>query len=237
MNLWKIFRKNPQELFFDFNPQESHWRTVSWNFDLDDKTRRSWKIEIHGSKIFNIQWKIKSHDELYFLDGKKIILMEQITQKNGNLRDLMNLSIHSTVKYGIEKNYEFILAPVSEGTAGDVQTEMKSLLWIQASFGTLSRALENVKNKSDLLLTASFFSGIVPDTKEDVLRLIAFNLDIFYYFRPDKTLQIVVFDDKDNGHGKSKTPVFQQIIKVTKPQFYDEITKLLFQIAQVGEIL
>jgi hypothetical protein len=148
----------------------------------------------------------------------------------------MNLSIHSTLKYGLEQNHEFMVTPVTGATTLDIQNETRALQWIEATFGTLNRALDNMKKNPDQVLTAACFSGKVPESGEEVLRVIAFNLDIFYYLRPDFTLQIVVFDDKNLGHGQAKTPTFQQIIKVTKPQFYDEIIKLLHHLAQVGEI-
>jgi hypothetical protein len=148
----------------------------------------------------------------------------------------MNLAIHSTIKHGLESHQDFMLLPVSGATALDMQAETRALQWIQASFGTLNRALDKLKSDGDLILSAVFFSGNVPESEEKVVRLIAFNLDIFYYLRPDNSLQIVVFDDKGEGHGQSKTPSFQQIIKVTKPQFYDEIIKLLSKISQIGEL-
>jgi hypothetical protein len=130
-----------------------------------------------------------------------------------------------------------MVTPVSGATAIDIQSETRALQWIQATFGTLTRALNSLKGNREMILTAACFSGKVPESGEEVVRVIAFNLDIFYYLRPDFTLQIVVFDDKNMGHGNSKTPTFQQIIKVTKPQFYDEIIKLQHQLAQVGEII
>ena len=61
-------------------------------------------------------------------------------------------------------------------------------------------------------------------------------MDIFCYFQNDMSLQIAIFDDKNQGHGSAKTASFQQIIKVTKPQIYDEKVKLVHRIAMVGEI-
>jgi hypothetical protein len=148
----------------------------------------------------------------------------------------MNLSIHSTLKYSMEINHEFMTTPVSGATTLDFQSEARALQWIQASFGTLTRALDNFTQRSDLILTAAVFSGIVPDSGENVLRILAFNLDIFFYMKQDLSLQIVIFDDKNMGQGGAKTPTFQQQIKVTKPQFYDEIVKLVHRIAMVGEI-
>lgn len=236
MNLWKIFGKKPKELFLELTPIGSHWRVVTWNFDLDSPQERQWTVEIQGPKSNMISWKKSKKEEIFFFEKEKLITKKIINAQDEDLKSLMNLSLHSTIKYSLEKNREFMLAPVSGATTLDFQNEAKALQWIQVSFGTLKLALEGMKKDKDLILTGAFFSGIVPEGGEEVLRVIAFNLDIFYYLRPDQSLQIVVFNDKDLGHGKSKTPTFQQIIKVTKPQFYDEITKLMLDLAIAGEI-
>ena len=87
-----------------------------------------------------------------------------------------------------------------------------------------------------MILTGAFFSGLEPSTGDRVLRLIAFNLDVLFYFQKDDSMRILVFDDKNMGHGQSKNPSFQQIIKVTKPQFYDEMIRLTHEVATVGEL-
>lgn len=237
MSFFGLFGKDPKDLFLEFNPLSSHWRVVTWNFDLDAHTRRQWTVEVHGPKTKIIQWKQGTIPELRFYEDSKLIRKRRLTDHNEELRSLMNLALHSSLKYGLEKNHEFMVTPVSGATALDIQTETRALQWIQATFGTLNRALDNLKNNPELILTGACFSGTVPESGEEVLRLIAFNLDIFYYMRPDSSLHIVVFDDKNLGHGQTKTPTFQQIIKVTKPQFYDEIIKLLHHLAQVGEIV
>lgn len=237
MSLWNLFKRNPRELFLEFNPMGSQWRVVTWNFDLDSPKKRQRTVEIQGPKNKLIQW-VKDHStKLAFFENNRLQGNYNFKQVHPELLDLMNLSIHSTIKYSIEQNHEFMLTPVTGATALDIQSETKALQWIQASFGTLSRALENMKGKPDLILTAAFFAGTTPGGGERVLRVIAFNLDIFYYQRSDFSLQIVVFDDKNQGQGAAKTPTFQQIIKVTKPQFYDEIIKMLNQLAAVGEII
>jgi hypothetical protein len=236
MSFFGYFGKDPKEYFLEFSPTKSHWRVVTWNFDLGTEAKRKWTIEVHGDKRHLIQWSHRSAEELCFYENDKLVRKKKVKPQDDAYKELMNLVIHSTLKYGLEFNQEFMLTPVPGATTLDMQSETRSLQWIQASFGTLKRALDKVKINSDLILTAACFSGKVPESGEEVLRVIAFNLDIFYYFRTDSTLQIVVFDDKNLGHGQSKTPTFQQIIKVTKPQFYDEIIKLLHHVAQVGEI-
>jgi len=232
-----MFGKDPKELFLAFNPMGSNWRVVTWNFDLEDPSVRRWTIEVHAhEKAKIIHWERGQNEELRFFEGTSLARKRGVPQNDEELKALMNLSIHSTLKYGIETNHEFMVTPVPGATTQDIQNETKSLLWIQATFETLTRALDGMKARRDLILTAACFSGKVPESGEDVLRIIAFNLDIFFYMRTDFTLQIVVFDDKNLGHGEAKSPTFQQIIKVTKPQFYDEITKLLHKLAQVGEI-
>lgn len=236
MSLSDFFGRSPQKYFLDFTPEGSHWRVVTWNFDLQSSESRRRTVEVHGKVEKIIEWEKKESEELRFFENQKLMRKRTLNSSHGELKSLLNLSIHSTLKYSLELNHEFMVTPVSGATTADIQNETRALQWIQASFTTLTRALENFKTKPDLILTAACFSGKVPENNEEVLRVIAFNLDIFFYLRPDFSLQIVIFDDKNHGHGNSKTPTFQQIIKVTKPQFYDEITKLLHFIAQVGEI-
>ncbi len=237
MSFFGMFGKDPKDIFLAFNPMGSQWRVVTWNFDLDNPSLRRWTVEVHAhGKMKVIHWEKLNHEEVKFFEGTKLERKRRIPQGDEEFKALMNLSIHSTLKYSIEFNHEFMVTPVPGATTMDIQNETRALQWIQATFGTLTRALESMNNRPDLILTAACFSGKVPESGEDVLRVIAFNLDIFFYLREDYSLQIVVFDDKNMGHGESKTPTFQQIIKVTKPQFYDEITKLLHKLAQVGEI-
>jgi hypothetical protein len=222
----RFFGKSLKELFLAFSPISSQWRVVTWNFDNPGLI-----IEVHspGSKnvIQNQLSRIK------FLTNDELM---RIGPSNDDLKALMNLAMHSTLKYSLERNHEFMVTPVAGATALDIQNETRALQWIEVSFKTLNGALDRFKEDSSLILTAAFFSGTIPDTGENVLRLIAFNLDIFYYLRPDSTLQIVIFNDKDLGHGSSRDPIFQQIIKVTKPQFYDEIARLVHRLAVVGEL-
>lgn len=236
MSFMGMFGKDPKELFLEFNPLNSYWRVVTWNFDLKVPGTRQWTVEVHGTKDKIIHWDRNRKHELSFYEGQRIIRKKKFPAAPEEFMALMNLALHSTLKYSIETNHEFMVTPVLGATTMDIQNETRALQWIQATFATLTRALDGLRKNPSLILTGACFSGKSPDTKEDVLRLIAFNLDIFYYLREDKSLQIVVFDDKNLGHGETKTPTFQQIIKVTKPQFYDEITKLIHHLAQVGEI-
>ena len=233
--LSRFFGKKPVKSFLSFSPQDSSWRVVSWNFDLKDPTHRQWSIEIKKpQQSQQIDWTRSKKTELKFISGKESTIFRP-SEGDGS-RELMNLAIHSTLKHSLESNHDFLLTPVSGVTALDFQNETRALQWIQASFGTLTRALDQLESRSDLILTAALFSGHEASSGQDVLRLMVFNLDVFFYFRSDFSLQVAVFDDKDQGHGSSKSPSFQQIIKVTKPQIYDEIVKLLHRIATVGEI-
>lgn len=231
-----FFSKDPKDLFTQFSPEGSKWTSVSWNFDLTNPKDRQWLIDVHKDQEEMIVWTKKENEEVSFFKNKKTVRKRRITPRLTHLKDLMNLALHSTLKEALEQNHEFMLAPVSGATTSDYQTETRALQWIQATFLTLTRALDNIRRDRSLILTAAFFSGVEPTTDTRVLRVIAFNLDIFLYMLPDSTLQIAVFNDKDSGHGNSKTPAFQQIIKVTKPQIYDEMVKLVHRIATVGEI-
>ncbi len=215
MSWFNFFGKDPKDLFLEFSPKNSYWTVVSWNFDLKDPSERLWTVEVHGTSINSIEWSRLGHDEVQFFRNQKL---------------------HSTLKYGLESNHEFLLTPVSGATTMDFQNEARALQWLQASFGTLMRALDSMQGRPELILTAALFSGQEPTSGQRVLRIIAFNLDIFCSFHPDFSLQIAAFDAKNMRHGGAKTPSFQQIIKVRKPQIYDEIVRLVHRIASVGEI-
>ena len=228
--------ENPRDLFLKFNPHGSSWRVVHWNADLLQAHHRNLTLEVQGSGHEIIRWDdLGDKAEFRFYKNDSLLLKTK-TSSQDELKDLMNISLHSLLKFSLENDQKFMLEPVSGVTTLDFQNEARAQQWIQASFVTLMRALDKLENQSDLILTASIFSGTVPDSNEHVLRVLAFNLDIFYYLEPDGNLRIMIFDDKDKGHGVSKTPAFHQIIKVTKPQFYDEIGKLVHRIAKVGEI-
>jgi len=221
----------------EFLPDQASWRVMSWNFNLKNATEREWSIELSGPKPKLITWHLKEdHEELAFFTNSKSDLKLKLKNQREEMRALFNLAVHLTLKNALEEKHEFILSPVSGATALDFQNEQRALQWIQASFGTLSRALEQFKQKEDLILTGIFFSGSEPESGKQVTRLLIFNLDIFLYYEQDFSLRVLIFDDKDLGHGSSKQPSFQQIIKVTKPQIYDEIIKLVQLIANLGEV-
>ncbi len=236
MSIFDFLGKEPRTLFLAFSPAHSNWRVVSWNFDLKNPKERQWALEVHKPEQESIEWSRGVVESVQFFKNKKLIRKRRIPAEKKEFQELMNLCIHSTLKQSLESNHEFLLTPVSGAMTADYQNEAKALLWIQASFGTLTRSLDQFKDRPDLILTAAVFSGIEPDSGLHVLRIMAFNMDIFCYFQSDLSLRIAVFDDKNLGHGKAKSASFQQIIKVTKPQIYDEIVKLVHRIAMVGEI-
>ncbi len=237
VSLWRVFKgQDPKELFLKFNPHGSVFSSVAWNFDLKNHGERRYLVEIQKAKKETIDWHRSQNEGVMFLEDGRVILKRRIPSEREEFLQLMNLAIHGTIKAELDKHKDFVMTPVSGVTTLDFDAEGKALQWIQASFGTLSRALKRFKDDPSLIPTAALFSGIEPTTGENVLRLIAFNLDIIFYFQKDESMRILVYDDKNMGHGEARNPSFQQIIKVTKPQFYDEIIKLTHEVATVGEL-
>jgi hypothetical protein len=237
MSFWGIFRaSDPREYFLKFDPDGSIFSSVTWNFDLTTVGERRFMVEILKEKKETIDWFRNRVEEVRFVGDGKISCKRRIPSQRNEYVQLMNLAMHGAIISGIESHKEFVVTPVTGATTLDYESEAKALLWIQASFGTLSRALKKMKNEEGMILTAAFFSGLEPASEDKVLRLIAFNLDIIFYFQKDGSMRILVFDDKNMGHGQARNPSFQQIIKVTKPQFYDEIIKLIHEVATVGEL-
>lgn len=230
MSWFHFFKKDPKELFLNLRPDLAKWKVVSWNL-------KEWSIELSGEESKSSRWLNRDgKEELHFFSSSKSELAMRVKDQREELKSMFNLATHLTLKTALEERYAIILEPVSGATALDFQNEQRALQWIQASFGTLNRALEQFKTKSDLVLTGIFFSGSEPESGKEVTRLLIFNLDIFLYFEEDFSMRVIIFDDKDLGHGSSKQPSFQQIIKVTKPQIYDEISKLVQAIANIGEV-
>ncbi|MBA2406025.1 MAG: hypothetical protein H0V66_14715 [Bdellovibrionales bacterium] len=234
--MFDFLGKDPRTLFLEFSPAGSNWQVVSWNFDLQNPNTRQWTLEVHKPEKESIQWTRDEVETVQFYKNNKLVRKRRIPADKKEFQELMNLCIHSTLKQSLERNHEFLRSPVSGANAMDYQNEARALQWLQASFGTLIRALDQFQTRKDLILTAAVFSGTEPGTGHNVLRIVAFNLDVFCYFLEDLSLNIAVFDDKNLGQGGAKTPSFQQIIKVTKPQIYDEIVKLVHRLATVGEI-
>jgi hypothetical protein len=236
MSIFDFLANDPRTLFLKYSPVNSIWRVVGWNFDLKNPNERQWTLEVQSPEQQSIEWVRGSTESVRFFKNHKLLRTRRISSDKKEFHELMNLCLHSTIKYGLDSNHEFLRTPVSGANAMDYQNEARALQWIQASFGTLTRALDQFASRPDLILTAAVFSGTEPSSGLNVLRIMAFNLDIFCYFQSDLSLRIAVFDDKNLGQGEAKTPSFQQIIKVTKPQIYDEIVKLVHRIATVGEI-
>ncbi len=155
MSIWDLFgSKDPKDLFLDYNPQGSHWRVVTWNFDLEKPLTRKWTVEVHGEKTKIIHWEKNETEELSFFEGRGLVRKRKMKLPHDQFKALMNIALHSTLKYSLEINHEFMVTPVSGATTQDMQNESRSLQWIQATFGTLVRALDSMKNKKDLILKA-----------------------------------------------------------------------------------
>jgi hypothetical protein len=237
MSFWKSFTgPDPKDLFLSFDPHGARFSSVTWNFDLKTAGERRYMVEVHNENKVTIDWHRGQFEEVRFMRDGKLIRKRRIPSERQEFLQLMNLAVHGTIIAGLEQHKDFVVTPVSGATTMDYESEGRALQWIQASFGTLSRALKKMKDDSHLILSGAFFSGEEPTTGDKVLRLIAFNLDILFYFQNDQSLRILVFDDKNMGHGQSRNPSFQQIIKVTKPQFYDEMIRLTHEVATVGEL-
>lgn len=233
----RFLAADPKKIFLSFDPSSADFVSVSWNQDLRDVKERHWLVELSSPEKRTLHWQKNrgGKERLQEFRGNASATRVNLQHRDA-ARDLMNLAVHATCKSGVERHRAFMERPVSGAVAMDFQTETKALQWIQASFGSVTRALDKFERDPSLILIGAFFSGINQETEEVVLRLIVFNIDVIYYLREDNSLQVIVFDDKNLGHGESRAPTFQQTIKVTKPQFYDEILKLTHKLASKGEI-
>jgi hypothetical protein len=159
--LSRFFGKKLKDLFLSFSPATSHWRVVSWNFDVKKENERQWTVESHTEKKELIIWNREQVETVQFFKGDSLLKREKV-ERDSEFKDLMNICVHTTLKYSLEANHAFMLTPVSGATTSDYQNETKFLQWIQASFGTLTRSLDRFKADPTLILTGAVFSGIEP---------------------------------------------------------------------------
>jgi len=213
------------------------WVAVTWNLNLEKKKLRTLGFDLQGVNSLLLQWHRDQEESISFsteLDKNKKLIFD--SSDKTEFHPILNLKTHEVIASALEEFKEFVLTPVSGVTALDFQEEQRYLEWLKTTFKVLNSALDKIQADKDLILTAGFFSGIEPQSGKKVVRILAMNLDVFYYFEEDFSLKVVVFNDKNLGHGSAQSPVFHQNIKVTKPQFYDEIIKVVNKIAVVGEI-
>lgn len=219
------------------HPSEFSWRVVSFSFEGSGYDLRHTKIQLQEKSrtwLFQFpQQKKSSFPLILTADDKKVTWHPSSLHSED--QKVMNLFLHETMRVSMEETLDFMRAPVSGVTSADYQNEAQFLKWFEVSLGVLVKAMDKFDKDPSLILTGCFFAGRRPENNERLIRLIIFNLDIFFYLQEDHALRVMVFDDKDKGHGSGQRPVFQQIIKVTKPQFYDQMIVILQRITQHGE--
>lgn len=219
------------------HPSDFSWRVVSFSFDGHGHDLRHTKIQLQKNQdqwLFQFPQKKESTFPLILSSGKEKLSWNASSVEMEDQKTL-NLFLHETMRVSMEEMIEFMKTPVSGVTSADYQNEAQFLKWFEVSLTVLTKALDKFGKDPSLVLSGCFFAGRRPENNERLVRLIIFNLDIFFYLQEDNSLRVLIFDDKDKGHGSGKTPVFQQIIKVTKPQFYDQMVLILQRVTQYGE--
>lgn len=239
MNFFKKKHKERLKKYLDqIYLNDNSWTIFSWNLNFVHDSTKNFLLE-HFDKNLNYRVLCKyDHRQFQSVEwgdnfSKKI---RTSGLEDRELVDNLNLVVHGIISSALEYNKPAILTAVVGATTLDLQSELKALEWIKVSFKVLSQALDKIRSDQALVLTGGIFYGIEPQSQKRILRILAMNLDIFYYFEEDDSLRIVIFNDKNHGHGASTAPAFHQIIKVTKPQFYDEIIKLINKFTLVGEL-
>lgn len=121
------------------------------------------------------------------------------------------------------------LLPVSGQTSASLQEESKGLQWIQTSFRVLEAALENCERNKDQLVVAS----LKLDQANMAFQI--FNLDINVAFLSEGIMRVVIFDDKNQGHGSAKSPSLEVDFATLKPAVLDELIKISSKCVRAAE--
>ena len=222
-----FWKKKPTDYFAQFSPENIHWFavTISTIHYLDYMPNM--QLEAHANdKILRSSWGLKQNKSRW-----DIWLGE--SHKAGregafNKKDLAPFFFytHLAIAASLDRLKEHALISSSGVTTPEITQEGKALQWIQASFKVLTGALEKCETDHSKLVQASVFIGKKDDKSLPLFRAVIFNLDITAGFDSEGSLGVVIFDDKNQGMGSSRTPALEARFKGLKPPVLDEFIRL-----------
>jgi hypothetical protein len=215
----KMFKKKTDLFTLAINfPPESRTQNLFWELEGQQKWTGNYKIQNQMSEIY------------IDLNNKRTFSLHKSALSNKQIQFLF-WSFHQQIETKIEALKPLALAEVQGVTTQHLQDESRALVWLQTSLRVLKSALDKCEKDESLILQAFLKIG----TQSDVfLRIVIFNLDIAFTFLPDQSLEIVIFDDKNQGHGKSQTPSLKSHIRSLKAPFLNEIIPVISRLMDIA---
>ncbi|MDD0852825.1 hypothetical protein HBN50_06950 [Halobacteriovorax sp. GB3] len=222
--MFSLFKKltidEVKEKLSKLSLDEYQWLSLSINEGIKFQDEKKKTFQLIGKKSFTIELKKINSELKLTLDNQNLTIAHD-NEVTFNFDQFLNESISSF----IDRKKECL----NEGNKDvlDFEGETKAHEWIRVSFEVLKRALEEAKKKEDLLVEYRLFMGRRPNSNENLIRLLAYNLDITYHFRSNGDLQVIIYNDKNASRGSAKEPSLSVIFKAMKNQAYDELINLL----------
>lgn len=231
--MFSLFKKltinEVKENLANLSLNDYRWLSLSVNEAIEVQEEQKRLFQLSGNKNFSLEL-IKIQNQIKLGLNNKKMNIENDNEVTINIERFLNESIATF----IDRKKSIL----TEGNKDilDFEGETKAHEWIRVSFEVLKKALEEAKNKEDLIVEYRLFMGKRPKSEENLIRLLAYNLDITYLFHSNGDLQVIVYNDKNAQRGSSKEPALSVIFKALKNQAYDELIHLLSVCANCSSI-
>jgi hypothetical protein len=187
---------------------------------------------------FELMWQVESPKSLW--RGKALLSLVQsqlIVEQESRLKfqtlkrqrvqsqiPVLFWYAHNEIEQKLDHYKTFALSPAQGITTIDLQNESKALVWLQTSLRVLKASLERCEKDPEVVFQGfiSFESG-----QTEKIRMVIFNMDVTYFFHPDQSLEVVVYDDKSKTHGSAKEPSLSITVRSLKAPFLNELIPIL----------
>lgn len=234
--MMKFWRKDPSKWLTRHDPRALNWFacTISTMHYLDLMPNMQSEVHVEG-QVLRASWglaKERARWDIWENDAHLASLDKVFEPK---MLAPFFLHSHLCLEHALELLKDCARVHVSGVTTPELTSEGKALQWLQATLKVLSNALESCERDPEKLVQASLFLGKKDEKSLPLFRAVVFNLDITAGFDAEGALGVVVFDDKNNGAGTSRTPALEARFKALKPPVLDEFIRLTEAVMKATE--
>jgi hypothetical protein len=130
---------------------------------------------------------------------------------------------HQSLYHQFELLKTQALTQISGQRTDLLMQESRALEWLKVSLKVLTKALENLPLRPELLCEGEF---IFQTQNPLMMRIRVFNLDMQLTKTKEGAFHVIVFDDKKGERGSAQTPSLEALFVVLRPQVLDELIKI-----------
>jgi hypothetical protein len=209
--------------------KKAHWLSLSINKNRIAESLLTKELELHSrGEAFSLKIAQTPKGYLHQLWKNQSRLARGYLKKDLSLLPEFDSLIDSLFEYKILDLQKIISKMDSQNlTQAEMASEEKALEWMKVSFSLLTKAIVQSLTDKNLLFQTLLFIGTNPKTRQEEIRIIAFNLDIKFEFLINENLRIHIFNDKNGEYGQEKKPVLVGDFNFRKREMLDELIKLI----------